>query len=621
MNLKNRILLLSFFTVSAAVAQETDTIQLGNVLIENDRISQFYSRTNRNISIITADQIRNLPVKSVQELLSWVSGVDVRQRGPWGAQSDISIQGGTFEQTLVLVDGVRMIDPQTGHNTMNIPVPLEAIERIEVLKGPAARIYGINALTGAINIVTKKSTGDFYSARIYAGSSFEKDTSNGQTFSNYGAAVSAGIQRGNFNQVLSLGSDRGNGYRYNTVFENYRLYTKMAYEFKDSSVLQLQGGYVNNFFGANAFYAAPGDKESEETVETGLASAKWIKKSGKIRIVPEMAWRYNYDHYVYIRQKPSVYQNRHFTHSLAPALHVSGETGFGQWAIGVEHRLDKISSSNLGKRERNNTGISAELLYNKHKKFYGMAGIYGLYNSAFGWGFFPGIELGYEWTKDIKIFANAGTAQRIPSFTDLYYRGPSNVSNPLLLPETSKNAEIGFRRLGKGNLFQATVFLRDINHMIDWVKDSLTAPWSPVNYNTNRTIGFDINGKQLLYENKNFKATLTGGYTYLDPGFVNEVAKAYSKNVLENLNHQVISSLQLNVFQSLGISFGGRYIVRSNMNAYTLLDLHVHYQRKNITAFADINNLGNAAYREIAAVPMPPRWLAFGLRISGVKTK
>ena len=116
------------------------------------------SETGMHYTIITAKDIKHLPVQNVNELLAYVSGVDIRQRGPMGTQADIGIRGSTFDQVLVMVDGVRMSDPQTGHHQMNLPVPLQMIERIEIIRGTAARRYGLNALGGVVNVITKKTS-------------------------------------------------------------------------------------------------------------------------------------------------------------------------------------------------------------------------------------------------------------------------------------------------------------------------------------------------------------------------------------------------------------------------------------------------------------------------------
>lgn len=614
---KHTLTLTLFFCCAIFThAQNRDTVNMDQALVQSNRLQSTFFETNRNIQVITAEEIKTLPVKSVPELLTYVSGIDVRQRGPFGTQSDIGMQGGTFEQTLILIDGARMIDPQTGHNSMNIPIPLEAIERIEILKGPAAHIYGLNAITGAINIITKKTTKDFISARIYSGSSLEKDTSNDNTFVNLGVGVSGGFQKGKANQIFSASTDQGNGYRYNTKYKNYRFYSKSGIAIDPKNEIVLQGGYIHNEFGANAFYASPGDKESKESVETATGSAKWVHK-GNVTLIPQLDYRYNYDHYIYIQQKPEIYQNRHFTHSISPGIHVLKYTKFGQYAFGLEHRYDNINSNNLGKRERNNTGLSGEILWTKNPNFTATAGIYSYYNSAFGWGFFPGIEMGYALNTNSKIFANLGSAQRIPSFTDLYYKGPQNISNPNLRPENSKNAELGFKKSNSIFSIQASGFVRQISGLIDWVKDSINQPWSPVNYTSvAQMIGVDIHGKIVAYKgNSNFgNLTFRGGYTYLQPSLLSAVNSNYSRYAFENLKHQIIAGFSAGFMEHFNMTVQSRVLQRTSGNFYHILDLHLQYSAKTATLFIDATNISNTQYKEITSVPMPPRWLTFGIR-------
>src|SRR5699024_8866634 len=166
------LLVIGLVSIHSLFAQQPDqdSNKLEEVIIQGNRLEIAYNESSRDIQIITHEEISKLPVRSVNELLAYVGGVDIRQRAPFGGQADISIDGGTFEQTLVLLNGIKLIDDQTAHIMMNIPVPVDAIERIEILRGAAARVYGINALTGAINIVTKKESKSFLSAKLYSGS-------------------------------------------------------------------------------------------------------------------------------------------------------------------------------------------------------------------------------------------------------------------------------------------------------------------------------------------------------------------------------------------------------------------------------------------------------------------
>src|SRR5690606_5331452 len=166
--------ILAFAFVSTKLYAQTNVQSLNEVLIQGNRLQIQLSEQNRNVDVLTAEEIQKLPARSINELLTYVSGVDIRQRGPFGTQSDISLDGGSFEQTLILLNGIKITDQQTAHNTLNLPVPTEAIERIEILRGPAARVYGINSLTGAINIVTKSPAASAIFANVFAGTNFKK---------------------------------------------------------------------------------------------------------------------------------------------------------------------------------------------------------------------------------------------------------------------------------------------------------------------------------------------------------------------------------------------------------------------------------------------------------------
>jgi len=270
-----------------------------NVVSEKRLDGIGFSQSARNVSVITAEMIKQMPVTTVQEALQYISGVDLRQRGPFGAQGDLTIMGSTFEQVLVLVNGIPMRDPQTGHNQMNLPVSLNQIAQIEVLMGSASRIYGANAMAGAINIVTKNPGDELLYVQAFAGSNFQNDTSTGKQYYMTGGQASLGIRGKKSGHQLDVSFIETNGYRYNSDNSQQRLNYTGKFQLGKGS-LNLFGGTVFNSFGANNFYAAPNDKNAMESVNTIYGGLKYEITKGKWSIRPLVYTRYNHDDYIYI---------------------------------------------------------------------------------------------------------------------------------------------------------------------------------------------------------------------------------------------------------------------------------------------------------------------------------
>jgi iron complex outermembrane receptor protein len=609
-------LLLLILTQFAANAQ-TLSVQQDSVIIRDNRMQLPLRVQNRNISVLTAEEIKQLPVKSVNELLTYVAGIDMRQRGPWGSQADVTIDGSTFDQVLVLINGVKISDPQTGHNMMNLSMPIGAIDHIEVLRGPAARVYGVNALAGAINIVTVAPQKSQAFARVYAGSSFQKDTASGATYYGWGAQAEASLVSGSQTNTIALSHDEGNGYRYNTAYKSNKLFYQNHTTLGRNS-LEAFGIYSRNDFGANGYYSAPGDKESKEAVETVLGSVGYnYNVNDRIRITPRISYRYNKDDYIYIRQKPDVYHNIHETSTITGELQSSIKTQKGKIGVGAEWRNEHIGSNSLGKRERSNVGIYAEYRHWFTEKLNASAGLYANYNTDYGWQLFPGADAGWMITNRLKLFASFTTGQRLPTYTDLYYKGPLNIGNEQLKPEHSIYGTAGLRYQQAFASWKASYFYRHVSDLIDWVRASDSSPWQPENFQMLNTSGATLELNYPLSSHlkmsEQYKIGLNISYTYLNQEIV-APKELNSKYAIEALRHQLICRLNTTWFQALDINVAARYQQRISYNDYTILDLHIAYHLQNWQLYADLNNLSDAQYKEIGSIPMPGRWVTLGLQ-------
>ncbi|MFN5694441.1 MAG: TonB-dependent receptor plug domain-containing protein, partial [Bacteroidota bacterium] len=453
---KKGAVICALFCASPSIAQTVEPIM--GAEIKAGKLNIAADDLGSNITILSRKDIANIPVQTTAELLGYIEGVDLRQRGPNGVQADIQIQGGTFDQVLVLIDGVRLTDPQTGHHMLNLMVPPEAIERIEIIKGAAARRYGMNALSGVVNIVTLKTANPGVYATGYTGSGFNTDTTTQNTYNNKGLRLMAGLQGNGIQGWVSAGYDQGNGYRHNTDFRTFRSSVKLSsIPTKETDVqLYFLGGIIHNAFGSNGFYAAPADKNSFETVNTQLGSFGAIKKLKTGQLEAKINARYNNDHYVFVRTNPALYQNFHNSTTFMPEItyNVSGE--FWQMALGVEARKEWMESSNLGNHDRTFYGNYVDIATTPLRGVKVNFGMYRLYSKETGQIFYPGADILVALLRHKQLgrpkfnfFASWGTGQRLPTFTDLYYSGPSNLGNPNLLPESARTIEMGLRKTGR----------------------------------------------------------------------------------------------------------------------------------------------------------------------------
>ena len=605
----------------AMAQQDTSAIPLGEVVITENRMQLPFAKQNRNIQVVDRQQIEALPAKSINELLGYVGGVDLRQRGPFGSQADVSIDGGSFEQALILVNGMKVLDAQTGHNTLNLPIPTDAIERIEIIRGPTARIYGINSLTGAINIVTRKPTDSEFSAHAYAGSGFKRDTSDNDALF-YGRGIQVGGTLAGKAGIHSLyaGHESGNGYRYNTAFRNNKVFYQGEIPTHHADALSLMGGYVSNGFGANGFYAAPGDKESREVVHTVLAAVGYRSQlTDRLSITPRVSYRYAYDDYRYFRYDLSRARSQHHGHALNTEVNAMLQTAVGDIGVGVEMRNETIRSSNIGNHHRDNYGLYAEFKTERIKRMLVSVGAYVNYNSDYGWQMFPGVDVGYQLNERWKLVAHTGTGQRIPSFTDLYLdQRPANIGNPLVQPEQAWHAEGGIKYADSRMVAHLGYFYRNMDDFIDWVRLSADDPWQPHNFQRNRIQGLTFSGNYCLFGTGQRSSSWMVGlaYTWLSPEFEDSHDAGFlSKYVIESLRHQASANVHFSIGR-ISATVAGRFQERMSYKNYFLGDARIAYALNAGSVYLDVQNIFDVTYIESAAIPMPGRWFNVGVKYS-----
>ena len=581
-----------------------ETYVLVGTSIQEKRLNGNYGR---DIQVITKKDIQSLPVRSVNELLGYVSGLDIRERGPFGAQADISMMGAGFEQCLILINGVPMRDPQTGHHMLNLPVDISQIERIEVINGTAGRIYGSNALAGAINIITSLPR---------AGTSFVETfnatASSQEGFVANGIQAMAAFGRNRSQHSISAGQFKTNGYRYNSANDQQRISYLGHYLLKRNNTLDIMAGHFKNSFGANGFYAFPFDKDAVEDVNTSFVSAKAniVDAKNIWTFKPIVYARFNHDHYVFIKDNPSYYENTHNSKAAGVELHATRANKFGQLGLGAEARTEIIQSTNLGDHSRSFFNIYGEERF-MLGKFNTTLGVNAQYNVANGVSFFPGIETIRHFTDKSAIFANVGTGNRLPSYTELYYTGPGNNSNDSLQAEKARNFELGLKKFGRLN-FTASGFYRSVYNAINYTRSNTSDNWTPSNFTTVNFLGVNANLHWMIGD----RATLKLNYTYLDAqlGTENDVQSKYA---LYHARHRVTFQYRQQITSTFSTNLTVRYTERFTGTNYTVFDLRGMWKlNENITMNFDVTNLLDRKYIDQGYIEMPGRWFRVGFRFN-----
>ena len=622
-------------------------VMMDEVNVTGTRAPLAVSQQARMVTVLSRDEIQAAPVQSVNDLLKYAVGVDVRQKGALGALTDVSIRGGSSEQITLLLNGINICDAQTGHNAFDLPVDISEIERIEILEGPAARVYGTSSLLGAINIVTRPASKTSLSARIEGGS--------------YGyltGAARANIASGAWNNQVSASYMRSDGYlrsKTGTLNADYRT-TKAFYQGQFQTVpftLNWHAGLSTKDYGSNTFYSVKFDDQFEHTFKT-FAALQAEVRIGQLHIRPAVYWNRSLDRFELFRNAPSKYPfNYHRTDVLGANINAYFDWTLGRTAIGAEIRNENIISTNLGEplgtpkniggtdRKYTNgldrTNLQFALEHNIIlSRLTLSAGLTAVKNSQADMPLrlYPGIDIGYRIAEAWKIYASYNSSLRMPSFTELYYSVGGHKADKHLRPEELSAYEAGIAFAGQAINARATIFYNRHHNLIDWTNDGTLdaqgAPlWKSVNFGNINHIGIeasaDFNLRQLIHSQRFFKKA---GVAYC---FMNQNKEKHigivSKYALEYLKHKFVANLNLNIWRSLDLGLVyrlqhrmGGYLDPSNIHhnyaGYGILDARLSWTAPRWTAHFEANNALNRRYLDYGNVPQPRAWFLAGLSVN-----
>ncbi len=593
---KQFLCLMGLGMATVFFAQEKET-QVEEVQVFGKFLNLPLKKVNENVTVITKADLQTTPAQSVEEILAHFTGFDIRKRGANGVQADISLRGSSFEQVLILINGIRMNDSQTGHNSMSVPVDLSSIEKIEIVKGPAARRFGQNAYAGVINIVTKASSENTVTVSA-AGGDFET----------YSMGLDSQFGNERISNFVQASTSSSGGYRYNTDYKIHNIFYQNHLRLQNGN-LRFQAGIQEKKFGANGFYATAAARDQYEETQASVVSVAADQQWNQFRMQGNMYWRRGQDMYEYVRNKPEIYRNMHIGNNVGGELNGSYTSALGTTGLGVELRKEYLSSNNLGDRERFLTQAFFEHYFSLFSDRLSISpGISWSRYDDHGDFFYPGIDVGFSITDAHKIFGSAAKVNRIPTFTDLYYSSPSETGNPNLLPENALSAEAGYRFQKGGFTGKITGFGRFTHDAIDWIKADAAEPWQAVNIGKINTKGFEAELEQRF---QSVVEKIALGYTFLESKAEHNPA-LMSRYVMENLKHQVVAKMENRWTKNMTSQLVYRYLERVSTGNHQLLDVAVHYHLNQLKLYVLVNNVTDAQYTETFGVPMPGRWFHIG---------
>ena len=560
----------------------------------------------RTLTVITRGQIARLPVNSIADVLRLTASVDVRARGERGVQTDFAIRGANFGQMLVLVDGVRLNDAQSGHHNGDIPVPLDAVERIEVLHGVGSSIFGADAFGGTINVITRKEVAPASGVVQVGGGAAQGGAPASRGFGLVSGSGQVGVARGAVRQVLAASVDHSSGFMIERDFVTAGVSSRTSIGDRTG----VFGSYLWKDFGANGFY---GNAPSHEwTNQTLLAVDHRFGTVEGWQFGGTASYRTHGDHFLFDVRRPGVSENRHRSHASIGALRASRGIGArGSVTTGVEGGADWVRSSNLGDHETRRVSGFAEVRYAPSASTQLDGGLRVDRYTEFGVAWSPSVGVGWWPSNAVRVRASAGRAFRVPTFTERYYADPANWARPEVHAEHAWAGETGVDVFpSSGWMVTATMFGRLDHDVIDWLRPATTERWRTYNIRDVDTVGAEFSAKKTLADGSFVQA----GYTVLDVEAA--AVTQLSKYVLDYAPHSLAVAASVALPASVQVAPRLEYKHRTRSTGksdYAVFDLRLSRRFGMHEVRLDGTNLGDATYQEVLGVAMPGRALTLSL--------
>ena len=641
--------------ISTKTEKTSDTEQtdkeatLDDVEITGSRAPLALGQAARMVTVLSREDIQAAPVQSINDLLKMAVGVDVRQRGPIGAQTDIGIRGGTSEQITILLNGINICDPQTGHNVFDLPCDISDIERIEVLEGPAGRVYGTSSLVGAINVVTRQNE-ELEMRNEKLGMRNEKWNGGvrieGGSFGYQSAAANYSLTSNPLplTSTISASYTRSDGYSraksgaLNSDYAGGKVFYQGSYSLTSNllpltSKISWYAGLSMKGFGSNTFYSAKYDEQFEKT--TKLYTAIKGETSGWIHFSPSIYWNRSYDRFELIRgSEEKVPFNHHRTDVFGINLNSWFDWPLGRTAFGAEFRNEDIVSTNLGealnephgnyKVGLNRSNLSFHLEHNiLLRRFTFSAGFIAVKNTwnQMPFTIYPGIDASYRIGDHFKLYASYNSSLRMPSFTELYYSVGGHKADRYLKPEELRAVEGGIKYQSRQFSVKASIFHHHQRNTIDWVMDTRQQDpiWQSVNLTKVNTLGQEVT---VNYQLSIVNCQLSYCHLHQSKDMPDYLQSQYA---LEYLRHKLTAQLQMHIAERLNLTVNYRWQDRMGSytdtdgqiqpyHPYSVVDARLAWDADTYSIYIAGNNLTCHRYVDYGNVRQPGLWLTVGAK-------
>lgn len=610
-----------------AYVVETDSIQefeMDEVTVTGNILSPVRTAV-LPVPVFDRPEAAVAPLPTIEFVLRLAPSVDLRERGSKGVQADISIRGGSFDQTAVLLNGVDFTDARTGHQSHSLPVDIDIVSAISIDDGTA----GMGAFAGAVNIRTEPLHPTYLRAEASGGQ-------YGYAYGNFSGAVT----HRRFT-LFGAGSYRASdGYTTNTDFKNYNAFVRVGYDAERAGYFDGQAGCQTRAFGANGFYSLQYPDQFEAT-RTFLMSLRWLKRfARRFTLESNVSYRKNFDRFELVRDDPArVPFNYHNTDRVGASVRGDLAWAWGTTSLYGDYRYDHIWSSVLGEQLDAPRPVKgrADAFYTKGKSRNSgdirlrhvarigafdlegsVGGVFSLYGGIPVWS----LSFGYRPAEGLHLGAAAVRSMRLPTFTDLYYTATGYIGNPDLRPEkaTTCRLRLDFKR-GHWRT-DAELYYRIGRDIIDWVRPAPESEWQSQQMTSLHTFGAEWSGG---YYGDGFLQQLSLAYAYMTTD--KQSGDYISKYALDYMRHKATGCIAVRFLRYVTVTLiAGVYDRNGFYNdaagttcsyePYALLDARVAWERKHLRIYVDGSNITYTRYCDFGGLAMPQGWFTGGIVVT-----